>query len=446
MTIAALSMEPCQLTAAAAAALIKARKLSAEELIRSCLERIDKREPLVRAWLHTDPERALRDAREADKCAPNGVLHGLPIGVKDVIDTRDYPTTQNSPIYANLQVGRDAACVALARGAGAVVLGKTDTVEFASSGRKALTCNPYNPKHTPGGTSSGSGAAVADFMVPLAFGTQTSGSLIRPAAFNGIYALKPSWNRVSREGVRMFAASLDTVGWYGRCVDDLALMAQAMGVDTAIGAEGSIAVGGLRVGLCRMPMWTHIEPAGAAALDAVARRLGEAGVVVRDLDLPAPFVGLRNAQAVVATREAGVAFLPEYVNAHVLLHENLRAKVENRTGITDRMLLDAYALADACRPQFDALFGPQLDVVLAPAAPGEAPEGLDTTGDAVFNTLWTLLHVPCVAIPAGRGHKQLPVGVQLIGPRLSEPRLLAIAHALAPLIDVDPAAGLRQLW
>lgn len=438
-------MEACQLTASAAASLIKARKLGAEELVRSCLARIDARDALVRAWLHIDPERALRAAREADKRAPDGVLHGLPIGVKDVIDTRDYPTTQNSPIYPDLQVGRDAACVALARGAGAVVLGKTDTVEFASSGRKALTRNPYDPTHTPGGTSSGSGAAVADFMVPLAFGTQTSGSLIRPAAFNGIYALKPSWNRVSREGVRMFAASLDTVGWYGRCVDDLALMAQAMGIGGADSREQAVAVGELKVGLCRTPMWPHIETDGAQALESAAQRLHDAGLIVRELDLPACFAGLRAAQAVIATREAGVAFLPEYVNAHALLHENLRSKVENRTGITDRMLLDAYALADACRPQFDALFGPQLDVVLAPAAPGVAPEGLDTTGDAVFNTTWTLLHVPCVAIPAGRGRKQLPVGVQLIGPRLGEPRLLAIARALAPLIDADPAAGLRQL-
>lgn len=433
-------MEPCHLTASVARALIEARKLGAEELVRSCLARIEAREPLVRAWLHLDPECAVRAAREADKRVPEGVLHGLPIGVKDVIDTRDYPTTQNSPIYAGLQVGRDAACVALARGAGAVVLGKTDTVEFASSGRKALTRNPYNPAHTPGGTSSGSGAAVADFMVPLAFGTQTSGSLIRPAAFNGIYALKPSWNRVSREGVRMFAASLDTVGWYGRCVDDLALMAQALGIEGSTGPHEPIKLRELRVGVCRTPMWAHIEPPGALAFEAAVSRLSAAGVDVQELELPTAFAGLRAAQAVIATREAGVAFLPEYVNAYALLHDNLRAKVENRTGISDRMLLDAYALADVCRPQFDALFGRQLDVVLAPAAPGEAPEGLDTTGDAIFNTTWTLLHVPCIAVPAGRGAKQLPVGIQLIGPRLSEPRLLAISRVLAPLIDIDHEA------
>ncbi len=436
-------MEPCQLGAAQAAALIKSRKLSAEELLRSCLARISARDALVRAWLHIEPERALRAAREADKLPPTGVLHGLPIGVKDVIDTADYPTTQNSPIYAGLHVGRDAACVALARGAGALVLGKTDTVEFASSGRKALTRNPFDPGHTPGGTSSGSAAAVADFMTPLAFGTQTSGSLIRPAAFTGIYALKPTWNRVSREGVRMYAASLDTVGWYGRSVDDLALLAQAMGIPSD---PGAIAVRGLRVGVCRTPVWSHIEPAGAAALDQAARRLSDAGAVVEELALPERFAGLRAAHTAISQREAGVAFLPEYVNARALLAQALCDKVENAEGISDKTLLESYALADACRPQFDALFGPALDVVLAPSAPGEAPEGLHTTGNAIFNTLWTLLHVPCINIPAGRGGKRLPVGVQLIGPRLSDTRLLAIARSLAPVIDTEPQAALQALW
>jgi Asp-tRNA(Asn)/Glu-tRNA(Gln) amidotransferase A subunit family amidase len=436
-------MEPCQLSAAQAAALIKERKLSAEELLRSCLARIAARDAVVRAWLHLESERALRAAREADKLPPTGVLHGLPIGVKDVIDTAEYPTTQNSPIYAGLQVGRDAACVALARGAGALILGKTDTVEFASSGRKALTRNPYDPAHTPGGTSSGSAAAVADFMTPLAFGTQTSGSLIRPAAFTGIYAMKPTWNRVSREGVRMYAASLDTVGWYGRSVDDLALMAEAMGVPRP---GSAVAVRGLRVGLCRTPAWPEIESSGAAALEQAAKRLSEAGAVVEELALPARFEGLRAAHAAISQREAGVAFLPEYVNAQSLLAPALREKVENTAGISDQVLLSSYALADACRPQFDALFGAALDVVLAPSAPGEAPEGLHTTGNAVFNTLWTLLHVPCINIPAGQGGKGLPIGVQLIGPRLGDSRLLAMAAGLAPVIDSDPQYALRVLW
>lgn len=434
-------MQPCQLTAAEAAALIRARKLSCEELVRSCLARIAARDADVKAWLWLDPDHVIRRARELDKLPATRPLHGLPFGVKDIIDTIDYPTTQNSPIYDNARIGRDAACVAVVRGAGALILGKTDTVEFASGGRKAVTRNPYNFAHTPGGSSSGSGAAVGDFQVPLAFGTQTGGSHIRPASFNGIYGIKPTWNLLSREGVRMSSITLDTVGWYGRSVEDLILVGTAyrLAADTT-----PVAVKGLRVGLCRSPMWHAIEPAGVTALETAAKRLMDAGAIVEELILPSPFDRLPEAQNTVVTAEGRVAFLPEYTNAYALLAPDLRAKVES--GITREDLLAAYAVADACRPVFDGMFGSSLDVVLTPSAPGEAPEGLHTTGNAIFNRMWTLLHVPCVGIPACRGPNNLPVGVTLVGPRLTDARLLAISKALAPIIDTDPKAGLRDLW
>ena len=434
-------MQPCQLTAAEAAALIRARKLSCEELVRSCLARIAARDADVKAWLWLDPDHVIRRARELDTLPATRPLHGLPFGVKDIIDTIDYPTTQNSPIYDNARIGRDAACVAVVRGAGALILGKTDTVEFASGGRKAVTRNPYNFAHTPGGSSSGSGAAVGDFQVPLAFGTQTGGSHIRPASFNGIYGIKPTWNLLSREGVRMSSITLDTVGWYGRSVEDLILVGTAyrLAADTT-----PVAVKGLRVGLCRSPMWHAIEPAGVTALETAAKRLMDAGAIVEELILPSPFDRLPEAQNTVVTAEGRVAFLPEYTNAYALLAPDLRAKVES--GITREDLLAAYAVADACRPVFDGMFGSSLDVVLTPSAPGEAPEGLHTTGNAIFNRMWTLLHVPCVGIPACRGPNNLPVGVTLVGPRLTDARLLAISKALAPIIDTDPKAGLRDLW
>jgi Asp-tRNA(Asn)/Glu-tRNA(Gln) amidotransferase A subunit family amidase len=440
---AATATEPAQLTAAEAAALIAARQLSCEELARSCLARIAARDANVRAWLWLDPDHVIRRARELDKLPPKGPLHGLPFGVKDIIDTADYPTTQNSPIYDGMRVGRDAACVAVVRGAGALILGKTDTVEFASGGRKALTRNPYNLAHTPGGSSSGSGAAVGDFHVPLAFGTQTGGSHIRPASFNGIYGIKPTWNLLSREGARMSSITLDTVGWYGRSVEDLILVGTAYRL-----AEytAPVAVRGLRVGLCRSPVWQSIEPAGAAALESAAQRLADAGAIIDELVLPAPFDRLAEAQSIIASSEGGASFLPEYVNAFAQLAPDLRAKVENPTGITREQRLASYAVADACRPMFDAMFGASLDVVLTPSAPGEAPLGLHTTGNAIFNRIWTLLHVPCVGIPAGRGPSNLPVGVTLVGPRLTDARLLAMAKTLAPIIDSDPRSGLRELW
>lgn len=436
--------EPAQFTASAAAALIRSRRLSCEELVRSCLDRIAVRDAAVKAWLWIDPDHVIRRARELDKLPePKGVLHGLPFGVKDVIDTADYPTTHNSPIYDGLRMGKDAAPVAVVRGCGALILGKTDTVEFASGGRKALTRNPYHPAHTPGGSSSGSGAAVGDFQVPLAFGTQTGGSHIRPASFNGIYGMKPSWGLVSREGVRMSSMTLDTVGWYGRCVDDLILVGAAFRLP---GDTTPVEVKGLRVGLCRSPVWSQIEPGGEIALSTAARRLAAAGAQVFELNLPDPFNRLHDAHTAIVNSEGGASFLPEYVNAPGILAADLRAKVENALQITPQRLLESYALADACRPVLDGMFGADLDVILTPSACGEAPEGLHTTGDATFNRMWTLLHGPNLGIPCCRGPKGLPVGVTLVGKRLTDARLLAIGKAVAPVIDADPLAGLRELW
>jgi Asp-tRNA(Asn)/Glu-tRNA(Gln) amidotransferase A subunit family amidase len=441
-------MEPCQLTATQAASLIRQRKLSAEELARSCLARIAARDPIIKAWLYIDPDQVIRNARELDKLAPVNVdpktaLHGIPWGVKDIIDTADMPTTHNSPIFPNIRTNRDAACVSVIRSSGGIILGKADTVEFASGGRKALSRNPYNHDHTPGGSSSGSGAAVGDFHVPYAFGTQTGGSHIRPAAFNGIYAIKPTWGIVSREGVRMSSMTLDTVGWYARCVQDLVAVAETFRLP---GPPFQKDIRTLRVGVCRSPAWHAIEPAGEAALNLAAKRLEDAGAIVEHYDLPDPFNHLHEAHGDIVQTEGGWSFLPEYLSHYPILAPDLRGKVENIRGVTPEKLLASYALADQCRPAFDRLFGSGLDVILTPSAPGEAPEGLHTTGNAIFQSMWTLLHVPCVAIPVGRGPRNLPVGIQIVGPRMTDKHLLGVAAALAPIIDTDPHAPLRDLW
>ncbi len=428
-------MEPCFLTAADAAVQIRKKTLTSETLVRSCLERIAARDAAVRAWVHVDPAYAIAQARELDKRPVAGPLHGLPFGVKDMVDTADMPTTQNSPLYQGQRPTKDAGCVTVVRHSGALILGKTDTVEFAAGGRKALTRNAHNLAHTPGGSSSGSGAAVADSMVPLAFGTQTGGSLIRPAAFNGIYALKPTWGAVTREGAKLLSATCDTVGWYGRSVADLALVAEAFRLRD-LSVQKNIAIKGLRVALCQTPYWSKAEPAARKALATAAERLRKAGARVSDLQLPARFGGLNAAQRILMNGEGGAAFLPELLAHGKRLHKQFREMAGNKLAITGAMMTDAYDLAADCRKAFDAMFR-RFDVVLTPSSTGEAPAGLHTTGDFVFNGLWTLMHVPCLAIPCIKGPKGLPVGIQLVGPRFADARLLRIAAVAAPVIDAE---------
>jgi Asp-tRNA(Asn)/Glu-tRNA(Gln) amidotransferase A subunit family amidase len=241
----------------------------------------------------------------------------------------------------------------------------------------------------------------------------------------------------------MASPTLDTIGWYGRCVEDLALVADAF----RIGRDSlPVSVKGLRVGVCRSPVWREIQPGGELALATAARRLADAGAIVEDLDLPDAFNGLDAAHATIVRYEGGVSFLPEYINAGPMLARDLKARVENTGQITAERLLAAHALADRCRPMLDALFGPELDVILTPGSRGEAPVGLHSTGEDVFNRMWTLLHAPNIGIPACFTLSGLPVGVTLITGRLTDARLLAIAAACAPVIDQEMEVRKKTLW
>lgn len=438
-TVNALPTEPNELTASEAASLIARRKLGVEELTRSCLKRIAERDEAVKAWAYLSPEQAIGKAKELDKvlihAGSRGPLHGLPFGVKDMIDSGDMPTTNNSPIYFGNRPAADAQVVRVMTANGAFSLGKTDTVEFAAGGRKALTRHPMDPTRTPGGSSSGSGAAVGDKQVPLALGTQTGGSHIRPASFNGIYGLKPTHGTVPVPGIRHFSPTLDTLGWYGRSPDDLILVARAFRL-WHIETLPEIRVEGLKVGFTRTHNWPLAQPETHAAVERAAKLLAEAGATVFDLDLPSPFETLNAAQKVVMQGEGRVQFLPDYLQHYELLHQDFRNHVENTHQHTPEGLLQALDTAAACRPVFDAMFGEDLDVVLTPSVVGEAPVGpSETTGDAVMNAMWTLLHAPCVNIPGAVGPNDLPVGVTLAGSRLGDARLLAIAKAVAPVLD-----------
>lgn len=418
------------LTASEASARLAAGTLSAEALARACLDRIASRDAALKAWAFVDPDHAIRAARELDKQPRRSALHGVPVAVKDMIDTADMPTGHNSPLFQGHRPGQDAAIVATLRAAGALILGKTDTTEFAAAGRNAATGNPHDPARTSGGSSAGSAAAVADGHVPLALGTQTGGSTIRPASFCGAYALKPSWSAVSREGAKLYSISLDTVSWYARSVADLDLVADLFGLpgDPAPVASAK----GLRIGLCRSPEWASAEPESRASLMEAAARFAAAGAEVTDLDLPPRFDGLTPAHRCILHSEGRTAFLPLARRFGPLLHDDFHDRVENRSGYSAADLVAAYDLAALCRIEFDALAA-DFDAVLTPSAPGEAPEGRGP-GNPVMNQIWTLLHVPTVNLPGLTGPNGLPVGVTLASPRLTDRRLLAVSAVLAPLL------------
>ncbi|HEX2115469.1 MAG TPA: amidase, partial [Alphaproteobacteria bacterium] len=264
-----MSTEPNTWNASAAAAAVAARKISATELVTACLDRIASREPEIGAWTFLDRERALAEARARDAEAPRGPLHGVPVGIKDIIDTADMPTTYGSPIYSRHRPAIDAACVSLIRRAGGIPLGKTVTTEFAYFA-PGKTKNPRNPKHTPGGSSSGTAAAVADDMVPVALGTQTAASIVRPATFCGVVGYKPTIGMYALAGIKPFAASFDTLGTLTRSVEDAMLMWRVLHADDRpLPARTDPP----RIGLCRTPQWTHAEPADVDAFETAASKV-----------------------------------------------------------------------------------------------------------------------------------------------------------------------------
>ncbi len=424
------------LTAAQALAEMETGRLTSVDLVLACLDRIDAREPQVKAWLHVDRERALALAAERDleRAAGKirGPLHGIPFGTKDVIDVADMPCTHNSPLHQDRVPVDDAACVQLLRTAGAIPLGKLDTVEFAAMGRLAKSTNPHRATHTPGGSSSGSGAAVGDMHVPLAFGTQTGGSVMRPASYCGTYAMKPTWSVVNREGAKMFAPSLDTIGWYARGVEDLRLVAEASGLPSSDRPARSVSA--LRIALCHTPYRDTLRPGAEDALRRATDALLNAGATVEVHELPPTFDGLDAAKDTIMRGEGRAAFMPHLKTHGDGLHADLRSHAENRTGISPLALKAALDYAAHARTVFDGHYR-GFDAVLSYGAVGEADEGLSSSGNSVMNSLWTLLHVPVIGVPSGDGPTGLPIGVQLIGFRFADGELLDVAAAAAPVID-----------
>jgi len=413
-----------RLSAWEAAARLADGRLTCETLARSCLARIEQREAAVGAWQCFDADRILANAKALDRGPRHGPLHGLPIGVKDVIDTRDLPTELGSPIYHGRRPAEDADCVARARAAGALVFGKTVTTEFADwyAGK---TRNPLNPSRTPGGSSSGSAAAVADWMVPLAFGTQTGGSVNRPASFCGVVGYKPSYRQHSLSGVRSLAPSMDTLGFFGRTVACVDLFSSALaGGHPAPAPDAETAPS---FGVWRMA-WQAEKVSRAAwqTLDHAIACATAAGAEIEELRFPAQFDPLIDLQVSLYDYERARALRPEWETSPALLSEPLREGIERGLGISD-------AEADRYRTELAQLrirfadIVADVDAVLTPAATGEAPEGLSDTGNPLFSKPFTVLYGPAVSVPCWHGPAGLPIGVQVAGAFGEDRRTLAAA-------------------
>src|SRR5829696_6359887 len=406
------------LSATEAAGKIRSGEISSEELVRACLDRIEQQEPTVHAWRFLDPELALVQARRCDASEARSPLHGVPVAIKDQFDTADMPTGYGSPIYEGHRPVADAGSVARLREAGAVILGKTKLTEFALY-HPTDTTNPLDPARTPGGSSSGSAAAVADFMVPVATGTQTVGS-------------------ISRSGILPLCASLDHVGLFARTVEDLELFtkvitgthphhpsfrtAQPTGFDLRHPDEFERP----RIAFVKTPQWPELDVNIRTRLEKAVMQLGEAGAVVDETSLPGKFGGLVEAQNTILEVELSCALSYEFENYPDRISDLLRGVIEQGNSVGMERYLEAQKLAAECRWESLGLFHDH-DVLLAPSVRGEAPVGLESTGDPLFCRMWTLLGLPCVSLPGIHGPDGLPLGAQIIGPMYGDGLTLSVA-------------------
>jgi Asp-tRNA(Asn)/Glu-tRNA(Gln) amidotransferase A subunit family amidase len=441
------------LTATQAAAEIARGALSAEEYARACLERIDAVEGEVQAFAHLDRDHVLAQARALDEQRaqgrPIGPLHGIPIGIKDIIDTTDYPTELGSPLGGGRRPWHDATVVAKLRAAGAVIIGKTVTTEFAYF-HPGKTRNPHDPTRTPGGSSSGSAAAVAANMVPLALGSQTNGSVIRPAAFCGVFAVKPSHGLVSRAGVLMLSRKLDHVGAFARSLSDLALVLDVLaGYDPSDPDTRPFAAPDFRklqsenaplpprFAFVRTPVWDKAETNTRAAFEELTAALG---TQVAPVDLPQTLAEAWDVHRAIMATDMAHNLAPYVARGEP--SEAMRKLLAYGRSVSAVDYLAALASAPRYAASIAEVFD-EYDAILTPAAAGVAPKGLGSTGDPAFCTLWTLTGLPALSLPLLAGERGLPLGVQLVGAPGQDARLLRTAGALIDMLTARKKSSRR---
>lgn len=436
-------MDLSLLGAAEAAAALSGGRINSEELVSACVTRIKADEGRVQAWAFFDPEYALQQAREADQRRregkPLGPLHGLPVGIKDIIDTKDMPTADGTVLHAGRTPFEDAALVAKLRAAGAVIMGKTVTTELATYS-PGKTRNPHNPEHTPGGSSSGSAAAVAAHMVPLAIGTQTNGSVIRPAAYCGVIGFKPSFGLISRHGILKQSRPLDQVGVIARSVEDAALLAeQLIGFDDNDPDTRPLARPLLRETAMQEPpvpptlafvktaMWKMVD---AQCEEAFAELVAHLGERVEEFKLPAAYKDAWKWHQTIMEADLAKNYEADYQEGRDKLSEALRGQIERGRRVRAVDYNKALDKVPALNSGLNELFELRYEAILTPAATGTAPRGLESVGSPAFCTLWTLCGLPAITLPLMQGADGLPLGVQLVGPRGGDARLLRTARWL----------------
>jgi Asp-tRNA(Asn)/Glu-tRNA(Gln) amidotransferase A subunit family amidase len=431
---------------------IRAGELTSEALVQSCLQRTAAMEDRIGAWQWLDAERALEHARTADRALhaghTPGWLHGVPVGVKDIVRTAGIPTEMGSTVFQGYVPERSAAVVRRLEAAGAFVLGKTVTAELAYFA-PGKTRNPWNPAHTPGGSSSGSAAAVAAGFVPAALGTQTNGSVIRPAAFCGVVGFKPSAGLISREGVHPFSATLDQLGFFTRSVDDAALMLAALAAPDRMD-PGSLdaemfpvvlpEVGALphapNLAAVKSPVWHLAKDSQQRVFSDNVLSLRSAGAVVEEVELDEVFNQAHDIHRTIMYAEAARLLQDLQSQYRHALSDRLNNLIDEGLAITPQRYRDALEQGEALRVELDGLLG-RFDAIITLPAAGEAPATLEHTGDPAFCTIWTLCDVPAITIPVGLGPQGLPLGLQIVGRYLHDDALLSITKWCAEALAFD---------
>jgi len=426
--------EPYQLTLGQMAKALRTKTLTSEALVTSCLERIAAVDPEVLAWARLDGNAALSRARQLDQEPPRSLLHGIPIGVKDIIDTDDFITSYNSPIYQTHRPTTNANIVTRALDAGAIVLGKTTTQEFATRGNISPTRNPHSALHSPGGSSSGSAAAVGASMVPLALSSQTAGSIVRPASYCGVVGFKASYGLIDISGVKRMSPTLDTLGWHTRSVQDAAIALSLLSNWQGLQEFERGLTTELIVGICEDPFWPLAETATREALSLARERLERAGVRIIQISLPSGFEKLGAALDVIGDVEGLASLEHEWLNHRGGLSAGVHEKLQRAQTIKPQVYEEAKRLARTCSEQSASLFA-GATCILTPSSPGYAPLlELKDPGDSCFSKLWTILGMPSVNIPIPLPGP-LPIGLEIICPKGQDTLALQTAQHIENIIN-----------